>query len=326
MTASRAEPGEPIVVGGHRVLPGEHARFELPVALLPTQTPLNFPVTVLNGLRPGPRLWVNAVIHGDELNGVEVIARTLSRIQGPLLRGALIAVPIVNVFGFLQGSRYLPDRRDLNRSFPGSPRGSLASRVAHIFMTEIVERCTHGIDIHTAASERDNYPQTRGDLDDPETRRIAEAFRAPVMAHSALRDGSLRAAARSRGIPVLVYEAGQARRFDEVAVETGARGMMGVLRELGMVGRRQRTNRVAPAHVRGSSWVRARRGGIVRLFVRPGEWVEKQQLLGTVADPFGEEQRALRAPFAGIVIGVDRNPVVHGGDAVVHVGRLGAEG
>lgn len=326
MTASRAETGEPFEIGGHSVLPGEHARFEMPVAVLPTQTQLHFPVTVLNGLRPGPRLWVNAAIHGDELNGVEVIARTLSRIQGPLLRGSLVAVPIVNVFGFLQGSRYLPDRRDLNRSFPGSPRGSLASRVAHIFMTEIVERCTHGIDIHTAASERDNYPQTRCDLDDPETRRIAEAFRAPVMVHSSVRDGSLRGAARKRDIPVLVYEAGQARRFDEVAVETGARGLIGVLRELGMVGRRQRTNRLPSAEIRSSSWVRARRGGILRLFVRPGEWVEKQQLLGTVADPFGEEQRAVRAPFAGVVIGIDRNPVVHGGDAVVHVGRLNAEG
>lgn len=308
------------------MLPGEHARFEMPVAVLPTQTQLHFPVTVLNGLRPGPRLWVNAAIHGDELNGVEVIARTISRIQGPLLRGALVAVPIVNGFGFLQGSRYLPDRRDLNRSFPGSPRGSLASRVAHIFMTEIVERCTYGIDIHTAASERDNYPHTRCDLDDSETRRIAEAFRAPVMVHSAVRDGSLRGAARKRDIPVLVYEAGQARRFDEVAVETGTRGLMGVLRELGMVGRRQRTNRLPSAEIRSSSWVRARCGGILRLFVRPGEWVEKQQLLGTVADPFGDEQKAVRAPFAGVVIGIDRNPVVHGGDAVVHVGRPSAEG
>lgn len=323
MTESKAEPWGPLTIGGETVAPGEQARFDLPVALLPTHTQLHIPLTILNGRRAGPRLWVSAAVHGDELNGVEIIARVLDRIGGKLQRGALIAAPIVNVFGFINGSRYLPDRRDLNRSFPGSSRGSVASRMAHIFLTEIVDHCTHGIDLHTAGTDRTNYPQTRGDLHDEETRRFALAFGAPLMVHSSLRDGSLRAAARERGIRVLVYEGGQPLRFDEDAIQVGVRGVLGVMRELGMTGRRRRVAPQPPTLIESSTWVRAKTGGILRLSAKGGQFVAKNQVLGLVSGPFGDEEAIVRAPFDGIVIGFTQNPVVHGGDAVVHLGRAG---
>ena len=322
MTASKAKRAEPFEVGGHFIAPGQSLRFDLPVALLPTHTQLHIPVTVVHGLKPGPRLWLSAAVHGDELNGVEIIHRVLRRLPDPLRRGTVVAVPIVNVFGFIGGSRYLPDRRDLNRSFPGSARGSLASRIAHLFLHEVVARCTHGLDLHTAAEDRSNYPQVRGDLTDPETLKLAKAFAAPVMVQSNTRPGSLRGAATKRGQPVLVFEGGEASRFNEGAIEVGMNGIFGVMRSLGMVAKTPQPKRPRSMLVTESSWVRARRGGLMRMIVNEGDRVRSGQQLGTVGDPFGAERVAIRAPFDGVVIGKTNNPVVHGGDSLVHIGKL----
>jgi len=326
VTPSRDERPRTIEIGGRAVAPGERLRFDLPVARLPTHTQLEIPLTVLNGTRAGPVLWLSAAVHGDELNGVEIITRTLERLDAPLRRGALVAAPVVNVFGFIGQSRYLPDRRDLNRSFPGSRTGSLASRIAHLFMTEVVSRCTHGIDLHTAAQARTNLPHVRGDLRDPETRRIAEAFAAPVMLQSTVRDGSLRAAARRRGVPTILFEGGEPQRFDGPVIEVGVRGVLGVLHALGMLGRRLHPRGRPSVELDHSRWVRARRGGLLRLTAREGERVRAHQPLGTIADPFGEDEVSLVAPFDGLVLGHATNPVVHGGDAVVHLGRIGPPG
>lgn len=300
--------------------PGQRQQLELPAALLPTHTQVHLPVTVQNGSRKGPHLWVSAAVHGDELNGVEIIRRVLDELLDVDLRGALLAVPIVNVFGFLHGSRYLPDRRDLNRCFPGSAKGSLASRIAHLFLTEIVDHCTHGIDLHTAATERSNHPQIRADLRDPETLRCARAFGAPAMLQAAVRAGSLRGAAVKRGIPVIVYEGGEPLRFDEPAISTGVRGVLDVMRALKMIAGRP-TKRPS-RRIEESKWIRARRGGILRLTVDEGTETAPGQEVGSISDPFGEERVALKAPFHGLVLGKTTNPVVHGGDAVLHVGKL----
>lgn len=301
---------------------GHRLRFDLPAALLPTHTQLDLPLTVLHGRKPGPTLWLSAAVHGDELNGVEVIRRVVDRLDEPLRRGTLIAVPIVNVFGFIGQSRYLPDRRDLNRCFPGSARGSLAGRIAHLFMTEIVQRCTHGIDLHTASTDKTNLPQVRADLDDPETLRCAEVFGAPAMLHARTRDGSLRAAATKHGVAVLLFEGGEPQRFNGKVIDVAERGVLNVMHSLGMI-RRINKRRVPPTvRIDESAWVRARRGGVLRLKVENGTWVEQGGALGTVSDPFGDDEVTVRAPFAGIVIGHSLNPVVHGGDAVAHVGRV----
>lgn len=306
-------------ISGVKIEPGERRRLEIPVARLPTNTWLSLPVEVLQGTQAGVRLWISAAVHGDELNGVEIIRRVLAQVQPDQLKGTLIAVPIVNVFGFIEQSRYLPDRRDLNRHFPGSPRGSLAARLAHLFMTEIVSRCTHGVDIHTGSYHRANLPHVRADLRNEETRRCAAAFGAPVIVDARVRDGSLREAATERGIHVLLYEAGEASRFNDDAIIVGVRGILRLMRTLRMRTRQpaQRSGDVLAAG--DTTWVRARRGGIVRMEVDLGDRVRHKQLLATVSGALGEDTSELHAPNDGLVIGVTRNPLVNRGDGVVNL-------
>ncbi len=306
-------------IAGQIIAPGKKQRLEIPVGRLPTQTLLSLPVTVLNGKEAGPKLWLSAAIHGDELNGVEIIRQVVEKINPKLLKGTLIAVPIVNVFGFIEQSRYLPDRRDLNRSFPGSANGSLASRLAYLFMEEIVNRSTHGIDLHTAAVPRVNLPQIRANLDDEETYNCAKAFNAPVMMHSTIRDGSLREAATKKDIPILLYEAGEALRFDEEAIRVGVEGVLRVINFLQMYSFPFANIASDSVEIRESKWIRATKGGILRLEVKLGDKVVKKQLLGLTADAFGEKHSKIRSPVDGIVISLTQNPLVNLGDGIVHI-------
>ena len=310
---------ESFAIGNVRVRAGATKEVELPITRLVTGGDVSLPVRVVHGREPGPTVWVNAAIHGDEVMGVEVIRQAMATLAARSFRGTLVAVPVVNVLGFMTGDRYLPDRRDLNRSFPGSARGSLASRIAHLFMTEVVSKCDVGLDLHTAADRRANLPQIRADLDDPRTRELAEAFGAPVMLHARLRDGSLRQAARDRGATVLLYEAGEALRFDEDAIAVGVRGVRQVLASLGMIDPEPEADAIDVVESRSSNWVRARGTGILHLDVHLGEWVEAGQRLGGLSDTFGRRVRLVHADRPGIVIGLTRAPIVNAGDALVHV-------
>ncbi|HSF97056.1 MAG TPA: succinylglutamate desuccinylase/aspartoacylase family protein [Ornithinibacter sp.] len=290
----------------------------LPITRLVTGADVSLPVRVVHGREAGPTVWVNAAIHGDEVGGIEVIRRVLAGLRPKTFRGTLIAVPIVNVHGFMAGDRYLPDRRDLNRSFPGSPRGSLAGRIAHLVMTEVVAKCEVGIDLHTGSDRRTNLPQIRADLNDPRTRALAEAFGAPVLLHASVRDGSLRSAAQDRAT-VLLFEAGEAWRFDEWAIHAGVAGVRRVLATLGMT-QQVDAGPPEPALVcRRSGWVRARRSGILELGATLGQHVEVGDRLGALHDSFGKRLTLVRADRAGIVIGHTTAPLVNSGDALVHV-------
>ena len=312
-----------LTIGGITVPAGHRMGVALPVAMLHTHVPVDMPVWVINGRREGPRLFVSAALHGDELNGIEIIRRlrSLSLLSG--LRGTLILVPVVNVFGLLHHTRYLPDRRDLNRSFPGSERGSLAARLAHLLMTEIVARCTHGIDLHTGAVHRSNLPQVRARLDDEPTRELAMAFGAPVILDARLRDGSLREAAAGHGIPTLIYETGEALRFDETAIRIGVAGILSVMRSLGMLKQpRGARPRPEPVVATASYWVRAPEAGILRSVTASGRRVARDQVLATISDPFGERDIPVTAGHPGIVIGHNSLPLVNEGDALFHVARV----
>lgn len=315
----------PFQIGNQRVNPGERITFELTVPHLYTYTAVSMPIQVIHGKHPGPKLFVSAAIHGDEINGIEIIRRLIKLPALQRLRGTLLAVPVVNVYGFVNQSRYLPDRRDLNRSFPGSKTGSLAARLAHLFMEEIASRCSHGIDLHTAAVHRDNLPQIRALVDDPETRRLACAFGSPVILNSNLRDGSLRQAVVDLGIPVLLYEAGEALRFNEFAIRVGVHGIISVLRELEMLppSQRKKKPRAEPVVARSSSWVRAPQGGILRSLAGLGRHIKKGDTLAIIADPFGERTEKVTAPASGIVVGQTHLPLVHEGEALYHVARFG---
>ena len=322
----RRTGAEPFTIGGETIEPGGRRTVDLPLGVLSDHTPVNMSVHVVHGRRPGPCAFVSAAIHGDEVIGVEIVRRLLGGVAPGKLRGTLMAVPIVNAFGFLSHSRYLPDRRDLNRSFPGNATGSLAARLAHLFMREIVERCRLGIDLHSAAIHRTNLPQLRISPVHEETRALAEAFGAPVILSAPLRDGSLRAAARDVGVDVLLYEAGEGLRFDETAVRAGTTGILRVLRALDMLPARGAgvpTRAGPPAvHATSSRWLRAPEAGLVRIYREIGEVVSAGDLLGIVADPFGERERELRAEHGGIIIGRVTMPVVNAGDALFHIARI----
>ena len=311
---------ESFAIGGVRIRAGTARALELPITRLVTGADVTLPVRVVHGREDGPTIWLDAAIHGDEVVGVEVIRQVMASLDPKTFCGTLVAVPIVNVLGFMNGDRYLPDRRDLNRSFPGSARGSLASRIAHLFMREVVAKCEVGIDLHTGSDRRSNLPQIRADLDDPRTRALAESFAAPVMLHAKIRDGSLRQAAREMGAAVLLYEAGEPLRFDGYAVDAGVVGVRRVLAALGMTEAPDPALVVEPSlECRSSGWVRARRTGILHLDVALGQKVSEGERLGTLFDSFGKTLRAVYASRDGIVIGRTEAPVVNSGDAVVHI-------
>ncbi|MCB1521030.1 MAG: succinylglutamate desuccinylase/aspartoacylase family protein [Hyphomicrobiaceae bacterium] len=314
---------KPFRIAGHEIAPGERRLVDLPISKLSNHTPVTLPVHVLNGTRPGPTLFVSGAIHGDELNGVEIVRRILRTVAPANISGTLLCVPVVNAFGFIGRSRYLPDRRDLNRSFPGSPEGSLAARLAHLFLTEVVHRSQIGIDLHTAAVHRINLPQIRCDLKRrPRCRELALAFGAEVLLDSAERPGSLRRAARETGCDVLVYEGGEGLRFDEFAIKAGVDGIAGVMLATNML---ELPDGIEPLHSRpviiadASGWVRAPEGGVWRSSKRIGDAVTAGEVLGYVANPFEEHDVEVRARHRGIIIGATTLPIVNMGDALFHL-------
>lgn len=309
---------DPITIGKVTVPPGRKMRIELPFAHLPSGTEASLPIAVINGRTSGPNIWVSGGIHGDEINGVEVVRKVMRALDAKSLRGAVIAVPIVNPLGFLMRSRYVPDRRDLNRVFPGSARGSTASRLAHLFMNEVVSHCSVGIDCHTASNHRTNLPQLRADIDDPGTLRLARAFGAPFTIKARVRDGSLRQAATEHGIEMLLYEAGQADRFDEDAVNLGFDGVMRTLRSMGMVDMRLPAPG-ATRLVRSTRWVRARRGGLVEIAPRLGDRVEAGEEVARISDAFGVRPTRVKTSSSGWIIARTLNPLVNPGDPLLHV-------
>ncbi|SEP96133.1 succinylglutamate desuccinylase/aspartoacylase family protein [Thalassovita taeanensis] len=305
------------------IAPGTRRTVELPVSTLSDHTPVSMSVHVVHGKKPGPVMFVSAAIHGDEVIGVEIVRRLLRSAPLNALSGTLLAVPIVNTFGFLNHSRYLPDRRDLNRCFPGSSGGSLAARLANIFMEEIVVRSDFGVDLHSAAIQRSNLPQVRVSPGNARTMQMADVFGAPVILTSKLRDGSLRLAAQERGVDMLLYEAGEGLRFDESAARHGLSGILRVMRELGMISSRGVARpQVKPIRCNRSTWERAPAGGLLRTYRNIGDIVEEGALLGVLSDPFGEIETDVIATTGGIIVGRTNLPVVNEGDALFHVAQL----
>lgn len=309
-------------LAGHSIAPGTRETVDLPLPSLSNYVPMTMPVHVYHGRREGPVLFVSAAVHGDEINGIEIIRRLLKSSSLKNMKGTLLAIPIVNMFGFLTHSRYFPDRRDLNRSFPGSEHGSLASRVAYRFGRDIVMKCDYGIDLHTGAYHRTNHPHVRANLDDPETDALARAFGTPVIINANLRDGSLRQFAAEQGIPTLLFEAGEALRFDRLGVEVGLRGVLRTMRMLGMIRKRKNSIDTDVIEAGSSAWVRAPVSGVFRLKVQHGARVERGSVLGVVSDTLGEAEHNVVCPETGIVVGHSNLPVVNEGDALLHIARF----
>lgn len=316
-------PDDELVLDGVAVRAGERVELRLKVGETYTATPVNLPVTVIRGAEEGPILGVLAALHGDELNGLAIVRRLLYEVDLDDMAGALVACPMVNVFGVLNRSRYLPDRRDLNRCFPGSPSGSSASRMAHFITEELVSRCDAVLDLHTATAGRTNLPQVRGDLTDARVLDLARAFATPFLINATTRPGSLRETASARGIPVLIFEGGETFKFQGPVVEQGLTGVLNVMAFLGMIAPHDGQSEREPVVIGSSRWVRAERGGILDLRVGLGDFLEQGAELFATTNLFGRERATAGAPQDGYVVGLTTLPLVNPGDAVIHLGFPG---
>ncbi len=316
----------PFEIGGQFVAPGTRETINLEVSTLANASRMSLPVHVVHGENPGPVMFLSAVVHGDEILGLEIVRRVIAHKALSGLSGTLLAVPIVNGFGFLNHSRYMPDRRDLNRSFPGSDRGSLASLLADLFFREIVLRAQFGIDLHTAALHRTNLPQIRIKSGDAELMHLAESFAPPVILTSKLREGSLRQSAADSGVKVLLYEGGEALRFEETAITTGVAGALRVMEAIGLIAAGSApASSAAPVHSTSSTWARAPEGGILHSKRHVGDRVGRNEPIGIISDPLGTSTAPVFAEDDGIIIGHTNLPIVNRGDALFHIARIASK-
>ncbi len=310
-----------MIINNVETLPGQTNRITANIARLPSHSPIDISITVARAKNPGPVLLLMGGLHGDEINGVETVRRIIDQELNIPEAGTVICIPIINIYGFIHFSRSVPDGKDVNRSFPGNKNGSLASRVAYYLMHDIIPNIDYGIDFHTGGADRTNYPQVRCVMKDARNAELAAAFHAPFTINSPYRPKSLRQSAAKLGKKILVFEGGEAGRFDEFAIQEGVNGAQRVMKHLGMSSR----NLTPPPHknklVTSSSWIRARASGLFQTLVQYGESVTKNQLVGHITDPFGEFSVPLKSPATGYVIGLQNDPVLHQGDAVMHIGR-----
>ncbi len=304
------------------VKPGEEKLIKMFIDRLPTGTEISIPIYVFNGTEPGPVVLIQGGLHGDELNSTELIKRMLVDDHFEIKRGAAIVIPLLNVFGFIHFSRDVHGK-DVNRKFPGTKSGSLASRMAYMIMDEIVTEIDFAIDCHTGGAQRANYPQIRYTADSADGYQLAKLFNAPFMFDSALISGSFREATHQQNIPIIVYEAGESMRLDDHAINIGINGILNVLKYHDMIDElpvpRKKIKESIRIHKR--KWIRAEASGIFVPTVVCGARVKKGQLIANISDTYGEFNLPLFAPFTGFVIGLNNFPVVNLGDALFHLGR-----
>jgi predicted deacylase len=306
---------------GETIPAGESRDVTLAVGESFSSMSVRIPIQIRRAVESGPVVFVTAALHGDEINGTGAIRQLIQDPEFQLTKGSVLLVPVLNLLAFDRFERYLPDRRDLNRSFPGSAKGSLASRMARIIFDEIVSRCDYGIDLHTAAIRRTNYPNVRGDLTNPDVRRLTEAFGAEIILNGKGPTGSFRREASKAGCPTIIMEGGEVWKVEPGVAASAARGVKNVLRRLGMLGGPE----MRPAYqivVEKSKWIRADRGGFLQFHVSPGELIEKGQALVTNSTLLGQEQNTLHAPFDAVVIGMTSVPAVGPGEAICNLGKL----
>jgi uncharacterized protein len=308
-----------VEIAGHEIRRGEFKEININIARLPSHTQIDTPIYVNRSKEDGPILALMAGMHGDEINGMEIVRRIIENGYHRTKRGTVVCMPIINVYGFLNYSREVPDGKDINRSFPGSKTGSLASRVAWHMTHDVIPYIDYGVDFHTGGAMRTNYPQVRCVMADETNVALANAFAAPFTIDSPFRPHSLRQTAAKKNKNIIVYEGGESVRFDNHAIEEGINGTLRLMKHLGM-------NDSAPAPTEenkiiwNSSWVRAKTAGLFQPSIKCGDLLEKGQLIGSITDPFGEFRETLKSATKGYVVGINNNPVVNAGDALLHVG------
>lgn len=310
-----------ITINGVDIAPGEEKKIDVNIAKLPSHSAIDISITVARATEPGPTLLLMGGLHGDEINGSEIVRRLIEKDLHVPTIGTTICIPIINVYGFIHFSRYVPDGKDVNRSFPGNRNGSLASRMAYYLTRDILPIIDYGVDFHTGGADRTNYPQIRCMMKDEKNIELADAFHAPFTLDSKFRPKSLRQIANKYGKHILVYEGGESARFDEYAIKEGISGTMRLMKHLGM---REHAERAPYENliIKNSSWVRAKKSGTFLTVVKSGDVIKKNQILGSINDPFGGFKTKITSSVNGYVIGLNHNPIVHQGDALMHLGVI----
>lgn len=308
-----------IIINKQRVSPGEEAQIDIRIARLPSHTWIDLPVFVFRSKVDGPSLLLTAGIHGDEINGIEIVRKLITRKMISPDRGTVIAIPLVNVYGFINNSRNLPDGKDLNRCFPGGNAGSLAKQIAHIIMEEILPNIDYGVDFHTGGSRISNYPQIRALISNEKNLELAKAFGAPYIINSNLIDKSFRKAAAQIGKSILVYEGGESLRIDHLAIQEGMNGVIRLMNHLKI--KKSYLRKYKSTILRERSWTRAKMSGIFNAKVEYGDEVKKNQMIAVLTDPYGNLRVPVKSPIHGYVIGINNMPVVNAGDALFHIGK-----
>jgi predicted deacylase len=300
---------------------GEKAVVNLNIARLASGTQIDLPIYIYRSLNPGPVVLMSGGLHGDEVDGIEIVRRMIDqKVFENLQCGSVIAIPIMNIYGFLNFSREVPDGKDINRSFPGSSTGSLAARVAHYLRHTVLEEIDFGIDFHTGGANRYNYPQTRFAPNDLRAREISKAFNAPISMESKLIDKSIRKEAFKMGKSIVVYEGGESMRFDQSVIEHGIEGAKKVLSHYDMI--EYNGKKIETMHCESSLWIRAKNSGLFQPIVTSGDHVKRKEVIATIVDPFGNFQSKVKAPKDGIIIGHSNAPVINQGDALFHLGII----
>lgn len=308
-----------VSIAGHEIKPGDFKEININIARLPSHTQIDTPIYVSRSMQDGPVLALTAGMHGDEINGMEIVRRILEEGLHKVKRGTIVCMPITNMYGFLNFSRDVPDGKDVNRSFPGSKNGSLASRVAYNLTHQIIPFIDYGIDFHTGGAMRTNYPQVRAMLNNTVNQELAHAFCAPFTIDSSFRPNSLRKEASKQGKNIIVYEAGESLRFDQSGIEEGIAGTLRLMKHLKMIDdapEPKEANKI----IWSSSWIRAKNAGLFQATIRSGQLVHKGDVVGSITDPFGEFKEHVKAPETAYVIGLNNIPVVNAGDALMHLG------
>jgi predicted deacylase len=308
-----------LTIGDVAIQPGEFKEININIARLPSHTQIDTPIYVYRSLEPGPTLALMAGMHGDEINGMEIVRRILELGHNRVKRGSVICMPIINVYGFLNYSREVPDGKDINRSFPGTKGGSLAARVAYHVTHDIIPNIDVGVDFHTGGAMRTNHPQVRCVMREEKNVELALAFHAPFTLDAPFRPHSLRLTASKKGKHIIVYEGGESMRMDQDAIEEGVHGTLRLMKHLNMIDQAPTPN-VENKIIWSSSWVRARNAGLFQSTVNCGDLIDKDQVVGTLTDPFGEFKETIKAPAKGYVVGLNNNPVANAGDALLHIG------
>ena len=316
------ETNKNITIGGTTVKPGQNKLVQIGIDRLPTGTMIDIPVYVFNSKKPGPTILIQAGLHGDEINGIEIVRRLLAEKKLNIIKGAVIAVPILNIFGFIHFSRDVPDGKDVNRSFPGTKSGSMASRIAYHYTSEILPHVDMGIDLHTGGGQRHNYPQIRFTEEDENSIRLAEVFNAPISFPSSLIKGSFRNTAFKMGKPIIVFEAGESMRFDDYSILEGAKGILNILEHFEMLpsSDNERFNGQVSVRLQNRKWLRAPTAGMFIPKITNGSEIKKGQIIGIVSDTFGRRTKNIKAPFDGVVFCINHQAVINQGEALFHVG------